>query len=130
MVGFTKKHSPIVTQFLRHGTAVMVFPHFQTPLDQLKIRKKVLLDAKRTYQSRLIKEQNPQFEFYGRWAMEIMNALDDGIKRRVIEKLPHRMEDLSYDLNTKDGHKIEVIIKKIDKKSVVMIQFFPQGVQR
>ena len=103
----------MVSQFLRHGTAVMTFPHFSTSASQIHERKEALLDGKRTYQSRLVKENNPIFEHYGRWIMEILDALDDGITRRLIDTFPHTVKDLQYDYITRDGHKIQITNKKI-----------------
>lgn len=123
-VWFESKHSPIVSQFLRHGTAVMTFPHFTTSMSQIHGRRELLLDGKRTYQSRLVKENNPAFEHYGRWIMEIIEALDDGIKRRLIDAFPHTVKDLHYDYVTRDGHKIQITNKKIGQDPVVVLEFF------
>lgn len=123
-IWFEKKRSSVVSQFLRHGTAVMTFPHFSTSASQIHERKEALLDGKRTYQSRLVKENNPIFEHYGRWIMEILDALDDGITRRLIDTFPHTVKDLQYDYITRDGHKIQITNKKIWEDPVVVLEFF------
>ncbi len=102
----------------------MTFPHFTTSMSQIHDRRELLLDGKRTYQSRLVKENNPVFEHYGRWIMEIIEALDDGIKRRLIDAFPHTVKDLHYDYVTRDGHKIQITNKKIGQDPVVVLEFF------
>jgi hypothetical protein len=120
---FDQVESPFVLDLLRHGTCVLAFNHFSTPIGDLPGRRDNLLWWSRTYQSRLISERNADFRDYGHWIFEILEVLDAWIRDRVIDR-HRRMENISFEHRTKDGNLIQVKLVKINREHVIIMEFY------
>ncbi len=108
--------------FVRDGSAVMLFPTFKTDKGDMSVRKADLLAWKRTYQTRHITEQNPSFVKYGRWIMDILDFLDRGIKSDFIHMLDPRTPEVSQSHITNSGDTVFAKVEKFEGQVVATLE--------
>ncbi len=121
---FWKNTPSVVQDFLRHNTAVMCFPLFAPSKELLERGKEDLTKGKRAYQSRLYKEESPDFSKYWRWVMDILDCLHRGIVDQSIRLYPHRKQSFSFLEETKEWNTLRVSLEEEAKRDIAFIDFY------